>query len=45
MSYPVSLQVIGSSFYGPIYERIFANICPLFPIPNFPIMIVPSQVA
>jgi hypothetical protein len=41
----VSLQVTGSSFYGPVYEEIFTNICSLFPTPNFRIMIVPSQVA
>jgi len=30
---------------GPIYEGIFTNICSLFPSPNFPFMIVPTQVA
>jgi hypothetical protein len=27
---PVSLQVIGSNFNGPIYERIFTNICSVY---------------
>jgi len=38
----VSLQVIGSSFNGAIYEGIFTNICLLFPDPNLLIMIVPT---
>ena len=29
---------------GPINKGIFTNICSLFPSPNFPIMIVPTQV-
>ena len=41
----VSLQVSGSAFNGPIYKEIFTNISSLFPSPNFPIMIVPTQVA
>jgi hypothetical protein len=41
----VSLQIIGSGFYAPIYEGIITNICSLFLSPNFPIMIFPSQVA
>jgi hypothetical protein len=30
---------------GLIYEGIFTNICSFFPTTNFPIMIVPTQVA
>jgi len=30
---------------GPIYEGKFTNFCPLFPSPNFPIMIVPTMTA
>jgi hypothetical protein len=33
------------AFYGPIYEGIYTNIWSLFPSPNFPIMIVPNQIA
>jgi len=39
----VRLQLIGSCFNGPIYEGIFTNICSLFPSPNFPIIIAPTQ--
>jgi hypothetical protein len=33
------------AFNDSIYEELFTNICPLFSSPNFPIMIVPTQVA
>jgi len=37
----VSLQV--PAFNGPICEGIFTDICSLFPIPDFLIMIVPTH--
>jgi len=33
------------TFNGPVYEEKFTNICSLFPSPNFPIMIAPTQIA
>jgi len=35
---------LDPAFNGPIYEGIFTKICSLFPSPNFPIMILPTQV-
>ena len=32
-------------FNGPIYEGIYTNIWSLFSSPNFPNMIVPTQIA
>jgi len=32
-----------TAFNGSIYEGVFTDICSLFPSPNFPIMVVPTQ--
>jgi hypothetical protein len=31
--------------YGPIYQGLFADICPLLPAPHFPIVIYSAQIA
>jgi len=33
------------AFNGPVYEGVFTNIFSLFPSPDFPIMIIPTQIA
>jgi len=39
------LQVVITSFNGPIYKGIFPDIRSLLPVPNFPNMINPTQIA
>ena len=39
------LQVVGSSFNGPIYKGILPAISSLLPVANFPKMIYPTQIA